>query len=100
VLEITDAARRAHDFVFLSVGISTRPYVARLHIRCTFPEQAVCSFSPVHSPPATCFWRICFVGAEVLIGRFGKALPTEDDMNGKGVIDRRESLFLFSLLLA
>jgi len=30
--------------------------------------------------------------------RFGKALPTEKDMNGKGVLDRRESLFLILLL--
>jgi hypothetical protein len=34
-------------------------------------------------------------GAKVLVVPFGKALPTEKDMNGKGVIDRREWFLYF-----
>jgi len=46
-------------------------------------------FAPL-SPQA--YWRICFVGVEVVVVLFGKALPTEKDVNGKEDIDRRESV--------
>jgi len=80
---------------YLPVAISTHPFITCLHIRCTFPELAVCSFPSVCSPPATCllFWQVWFVRVEVLVVCFGKALPMEKDINGKGVIHGRESLF-------
>jgi len=73
--------------VYLPAGIPIRPFIAHLHIRCTFPEPVVCSFQPVHlSIPATSllFWRTRLVGAEVLVVRFGKTLPMEKDANGSG----------------
>jgi hypothetical protein len=62
---------------YLSVGISIRPFIARLNIHCTFPEPAFCSFPPVHlsplgrsPPPLVC----CFGAFALLGGGFGYAL--------------------------
>jgi hypothetical protein len=60
---------------YLSVGISTRPFIAHLHIRCTFLEPAVCSFPPVHFSVAAYSSLVCCFDAFTLFGGgFGCAL--------------------------
>jgi len=103
VLEITDAARHAHDLVPLFVGISVRQHLCP-SVYCPsayslyVPGAGRLSrlFAPPHPPPLVCcFGAFASLGQRFSLRALEKCFRWRRIGVVAGVIDRWESLFLY-----